>query len=163
LVGRHFLGTRAVCEAANISFDQNAILFTKGMLGATGNSRWGRRLGAAWLAVFFCLASLTPIAAQSLNDSLGGMACCKAKGKCCCRKHPDSNGQSARVITAASCLDCENMAVNGGSPTGLVPIRFQVLTVAIEANGKVRIATVIPRSQISTHSLLQRPPPAFAA
>jgi hypothetical protein len=55
------------------------------------------------------------------------------------------------------------MAVNGGSPTGLVPIRFQVLTVAIEANGKVRIATVIPRSQISTHSLLQRPPPAFAA
>jgi hypothetical protein len=55
------------------------------------------------------------------------------------------------------------MAVNGVSSMGFVPIRFQVLTVAIEATGKVRIATVIPRSQISIHSLLQRPPPAFAA
>jgi len=135
------------------------------MLGKTYNSRWGRGLVAAWLALFLSFASLAPIAAQSLNDSPGGMACCKskAKGKCCCRKHPGSSGKSTPVITAAGCLDCENMAVNGVSSMGLVPIRFEVLTVAIEATGKVRFATVIPRSQISTHSLLQRPPPAFAA
>ena len=134
-----------------------------GMLGTKYNSRLGRRgLVAAWLALFLSFASMAPIAAQSLNDSSGGMACCKAKGKCCCRKHPGSSGKGAPVITAAGCLDCENMAVSGVSPMGHVPIRFQVFTVATEVTGKARVAIVIPRSQTSSHSLRQRPPPAFA-
>ena len=134
-----------------------------GMLGTKYNSRLGRGLVAAWLALFLSFASLAPIAAQSLNDSSGGMACCKAKGKCCCRKHPGSSGKGTPVITAAGCLDCENMAVSGVSSMGHVPIRFQVFTVATEVTGKARVATVIPRSQASAHSLLQRPPPTFAA
>ena len=134
-----------------------------GMLGTKHYSRWGRGLVAAWLALFLSFASMAPLAARSLNDSPGGTACCKAMGKCCCRKHPGSSGKNTPVITGAGCPNCENMAVNGVSSMGQAPIRLQVFRVAIEANGKVRIATIIPRSQVSSHSLLQRPPPALAA
>ena len=133
-----------------------------GMLGPKCNSRLGRGLVAAWLALFLPFDTVAPIAAQSLNDSSGGMTCCKAKGKCCCRKHPGSSGKGVPVITAAGCLDCEHMAVSVVSSMGHVPILFQVFTVATEVAGKARVATVIPRSQTSSHSLRQRPPPTFA-
>ena len=134
-----------------------------GMLGTKHNSRWVRGLVAVWLALFLCFASIAPIAAQSFKDLAGGMACCKAKGKCCGRKHSASSGKGTPAITAAGCVDCENVAVNGVSSMSNVPIRFQVLTAAIEATGNAPVATVLPRSRISSHSLLQRPPPAFAA
>jgi len=133
------------------------------MLVTTQNSRWGRGIVAAWLALLLCFASLAPIAAQSFNTSSAGMACCKTKGQCCCRKHPGLRGETTPAITAAGCFNCANMAANGVGSMGYAPNRSQVLTVAIEVNGKVPAAKVIPRARILAHSLLQRPPPTLAA
>jgi hypothetical protein len=133
------------------------------MPGIKQNSRRIRGVVAAWLALFFSFASLAPVAAQAGNGSSSGMACCKAKASSCCPKHRGTSGKGTPVIAAAHCLDCEYVAVNGARSMGGVPIRFQVLTVAIEPMGHVRVAPAMPRSQVSSHSLLQRPPPVLAA
>lgn len=138
---------------------EHAILSAKGMLGTTREFRRGRGLLAVCLAAFFSLASLVPIAAQSLNDASGDMPCCKTKGKCCCRKNRNANSSRGPSIAATGCSDCGTVDLGSVSAKGNVPVRLLVLTPVVDAAITVAVATVLPPSRTFAHSLRQRPPP----
>jgi hypothetical protein len=124
--------------------------------------RWGRAFASTFLALFLSFSSLVPIAAQSFDQSVGDMPCCKAKGKsCCCRKRPGRT-DSGPAISATCRGDCGSTLPGSVVAAGHAVIRLRVLTHAIRAAGTIAVGAVLPPSRMPAHSLRQRPPPTIA-
>src|SRR3954447_4204456 len=92
------------------------------MLGLNHQRRYLRTSVAVWLALLFSFSSLAPLAAQSLNSSPSGMACCRTKGKSCCQKSQAHHSDGKPTVSARNCNnDC------GGIPFGVAAIHAFVL------------------------------------
>jgi hypothetical protein len=129
------------------------------MLASKHSLRWIRASLAVILACLFSVLSVAPIAAAVFDSAPGGMACCKTKGACCCRKHGHRNSGSGPAFQSACGGDCAGAALGGISAMGSAVIRLEFFTPAVQTAVEARLHARLASSRIGTHNLRQRPPP----
>lgn len=114
---------------------------------------------AVCLLAFLALSPIVPLAARALAAATEpGMACCRTKAKCCCRK---SANQDGAAISSTSCPgNCGQIAPGVFvTAAGLLPPAAQFSAPARDA---FRVLLVASRIQPFRGSdpLRQRPPPS---
>jgi hypothetical protein len=126
-----------------------------------GKNQW-RCFVAVCLALLFSFSPLTAAAAQSVNASVSGMACCRNKAKACCHKRQAHHSNSGSVISAVACAsDCGQMA----PAISIFAATFSQNSTwvpAITTAGVTRGNHKVPVSAFSSYNLQQRPPPSIS-
>ncbi|MCX6622897.1 MAG: hypothetical protein NTY38_17895 [Acidobacteria bacterium] len=132
------------------------------MLGTKTEWRYARGFSAAVLSLILLLPALLPLAAQPSSSSAMGMACCRTKAKCCCRKAGGAHGGPA--VSAKPCgFDCGRIAPAVGNAMAGAPVAVQTHQPVVILAGHLPDRPLTLRSSLTTHNLRQRPPPSFPA
>ena len=129
------------------------------MLGFFRQAWSARGFSAAVLSLLALSPILLPVAGAFSSGKSMGMACCRTKRQCCCRR---STGTSTKPgITANTCSsDCGRLSA--GEAPGAVAV---LASAPVRATRIPTIVRPVERdhasaSRLIRHSLYQRPPPA---
>ena len=117
---------------------------------------WSRFVAAVWLTLLFSFSSLGALTVQAFSAT--GTACCRTKGECCCHKH--QGGAEFSGKTCAS--DCGHVTLGGIPIAGAALTQKKAWIPALGSGTAVSAHVRIVLSLLSSHSLLQRPPPSLS-
>jgi hypothetical protein len=118
------------------------------------------RAGAVFLALFFALGCVAPLAAEALENSFHTDSCDRAKGGCCC--HRNARGTTRGTAISDAGCPCDSSGAPGFSGDGQVVFSSRTVW---SAGGPAAIEPAAERescsSSASSLSLRQRPPPSL--
>src|SRR5579863_2772546 len=128
------------------------------MLGRRDSFRVARPIGAACLALLLSLASLAPLAAQSLSAS--NSSCCRRSQAKCCHHKGNAEQPLGPTLSSTSCdSDCGRLTLGGIGPSGFVRPSTRSVAPPNASLSGLRVSDSSSGSHFFGHALQQSPPP----